>query len=570
MYTKNPNRARGLSHLAMLASVCLGWMGMVSGQDLQILYRGRVQDPAGQAVGGAAVSLLESALSTVSDAQGNFELKGTVTGVGDWSSPSRRFRVEGTNGNLVITNPERRPFALYLFSLNGSRLREWTNPGEASVRVDFSEVARPSRGMVILRVAGPGIRLTAKIPDLGKARFSVRAEAEASAGALAKPAVQAGRWILQVAAPGFLSKRFAQSRAEADDILLGILPVAASWRDRIKDFLGADNTFRLAYLTLAPEDNTYSLNYADFAEMGSDSLPVQAFPDSKGAVLPSWSPDGRFLAYETGREGTTVATSRIYIQPLQGARKPGPAYPATNPRWWSSPADTFLVWCTSGKPGAYSDLTSATLRQKFAGADLAGSPQEITKGSFNGGLSADGRYLASAQPWGVMKDVQTQELRLFHIYPGHPKDNQGNNTDSLQTCNPSISPDPENPARMMFVDFGVRSAPAYDNGVIPALYDQHQVIFIGDFNSPRPGRLFDSFDSPKEVLDLGRTWDDPEWSNHPDFAVATTRDGNVFPVSQQDVYLLKLSTRESLKIHSRAGVYQPVLWVGPQGKFKNP
>ena len=84
-----------------------------------------------------------------------------------------------------------------------------------------------------------------------------------------------------------------------------------------------------------------------------------------------------------------------------------------------------------------------------------------------------------------------------------------------------------------------------------------------------PGRIVDFVDSPAEELAKGRTWDDPEWSNHPDFAVATTRDPegdksnpDEPKPTQPDLYIIHLPTKSALKVVSGDHMILPVLWVG--------
>lgn len=164
------------------------------------------------------------------------------------------------------------------------------------------------------------------------------------------------------------------------------------------------NTLRPA--SLKPEavnSRKFILHDSDLEEMAGDTLRQHALADSRGpasspygAYGPSWSPDGGTIAYEIGWENLTTPTSRVYFQPIAGPRRDGPAYPSTNPRWWTDGKDTALVWCTSGREDAWADTATATYRQKVAGGALAGTPELLTKGSYNAGLSPDGRYLATA------------------------------------------------------------------------------------------------------------------------------------------------------------------------------
>jgi hypothetical protein len=123
---------------------------------------------------------------------------------------------------------------------------------------------------------------------------------------------------------------------------------------------------------------------------------------------------------------------------------------------------------------------------------------------------------------------------------------------------------------MLFLDFGVPPGDApYPNIVRPRSYAQHQMILVADYQRESPGRIVDFIDSPAEELAEDKTWDDPEWSNHKDFLVATTRDPDgdrTNPgeprATQPDIYLIHLPTRSHLKVISGDHMILPSLWVG--------
>ena len=102
-----------------------------------------------------------------------------------------------------------------------------------------------------------------------------------------------------------------------------------------------------------------------------------------GANVPAWSPDRKVVVYEIGNENQAVAkVSRIYLQPLGGTRVEGPAFPATNPRFWADGKDTALLWCASGRDDGYKDAASRTLRQRVAGGALTGEPRATQPDSY--------------------------------------------------------------------------------------------------------------------------------------------------------------------------------------------
>lgn len=574
-------------------------------QETHVDWKGTVVDQKGSPVAGATVKLMESALSATTDAEGKFVLSGDVTiGIVRKTLLPGNVLLRYAEGILHLDTRAAGGVALEWISPRGSRtvipLPERNGTGGFKVDLDreadrLAGANRPrsnkgvdlhwlrittSSGVSVFRFlragshgvlsAGPGYAGTVPEARAGAAKTSGRT---AKNGASA-----AGGWVLEASATGFFAKRFVQAKASDTGLNLALLPSSTGLKGRIQDFIGIGNSFRIAFVKPeAAGSRKFVLHYADFAEMAGDTMPQHAFPDSRGpasspygAFAPSWSPDGRAIAYEIGFENMTTAVSRAYIQPLSGARTEGPGIPSTNPRWWTDGTDTSLIWCTSGREDAWADTATGTWRQKVSGGTLTGAPELLAKGSFNAGLSPDGRYLATGYRYALMQDRESKERRFLHVYPGHPKAPDGSNTDSLQACNGSISRDPAHPSRMLFLDFGIPEEPSYSNLVQPRLYAQHRMILIGDYASDAPGRLVDFIDTPASELAAEKTWDDPEWSTHPDFAVATTRDPDgdkTVPTepkpTQPDIYLIKLSTKESLKVFTGGHVMLPAAWIGP-------
>lgn len=568
--------------LALLCISCFPILTVpITAQGIAVDLQGTVVDAQGKGVGGAVVQLLGSSLSATADGQGIFALKGTFTnGIIRRTALPGGFRLGFSQGRLSLENPSGRPVRMEWLSADG-RVRVLAL--NRSNQIDLDRMAGSSAGIHWLRVtseSGVSTFRYVKADLAGHGQLFGGISTGASASALRKTTVgsAAANLLIEVKASGFLDKRFLQGEPVKAGLSLSLLPASASLKERIQDFLGAGRTFRLAFLRKeAGDSRKYVLNYVDMAEMAADTMPVHAFPDSRGPVDspygafgPSWSPDGRNIAYETGFENLNTPISRIYIQPLKGARKDGPAHPSTNPRWWTDGQDTSLIWCTSGAQSGWADTLGSTLRQAFTGGNLSGTPAVLAKGSYNGGLSTDGRYLATGYPFGVMLDRTADAKHYFHVYPGHPKAKDGSPTDSLQVCNASVSQDPSHPGRMLFLDFGVLEEPTYANVVTPKIYAQHRMILIGDYDSDAPGRIVDFIDTPAAELAKGKTWDDPEWTTAADFAVATTRDPNgdlsdpSGPVpTQPDIYLIKLSTKESLKVFAGGNQTLPVAWIGP-------
>jgi hypothetical protein len=599
--TKKP-QLRFFTRRALFAGLTwiagVGFFSGVHAQGTDVDLQGTVVDPQGKGIAGATVGILNSSLSANTDAQGGFSLKGTLTlGIIRKASLPGGMRLRFSEGLLTWENPTGRPARLDWIATDGrQRILAQGNgrAGTAGKTIDLDRLEGGTPGIHWLRVttesgvstfrfvkqAGDSHgRLLSGIVSGSSTKPSGNGAALAKSSRLETTVAReaAASFIIEVSATGYLGKRFPQGESVKTGVTLDILPVAATLKERIRDFIGPNRDLRVAFLEKeAGVSRKFFLNYVDLAEMANDTMPVHSFPDSHGpdnspygAFGPSWSPDGRTLAYETGFENLTTPISRIYLQPLQGARKDGPAYPSTNPRWWTNGTDTSLVWCTSGGQSGWADTNSSTRRQKVSGGSLTGAFEVLARGSYNGGLSPDGHYLATGYPYGVMLDRDSEVRHFFHVYPGHPPAKDGSPTDSLQVCNASVSQDPAHPSRMLFLDFGVLEEPTYANIVTPKIYAQHRMILIGDYASDAAGRIVDFVDTPAAELALGKTWDDPEWTNLPGFAVATTRDPNgdksnpSEPQSTQpDIYLIKLDTKESIKVFTGANQTLPVAWIG--------
>lgn len=572
--------------LPILLIVGVLYIGETKALDVTVSLQGKVVDLQGKALAGARIDLLETSITATSGSDGTFHLSGTFqTGLVRRAVMPGGGRLGFRKGRLILSPPPGEALDLLLISPAG-RTRSMRLPAGSGER-DLEAWLGTGAGMHFLRVGKDAQARTFRLIRPGHGSplqlWAGMALAQGSNEVrLAKAAVDTNSLVLKVSEAAHHEKRFHRSLATDTGLVLALLPKTATAKERIQDFIGEGNSFRIAFLkreSASSSSRKHILHYVDFAEMAGDTMPWHAFADSRGpdntpfgANVPAWSPDGKTLAYEIGAENQTVNNvSRIWIQPLQGSRMEGPAFPATNPRFWSDgKADTSLVWCTSGREDGWKDTASQTLRRKFSGQALTGEALILSKGSYHGGLSGDAQYLASAFRHGVMKNLTTPTPRFFHIYPGHPPAKDGSNTDSLQSCNPSISPDPKRPSRMLFLDFGVPSGEAaYPNMVRPQHYAQHQMILIGDYLADAPGRIVDFVDSPADELAKGKTWDDPEWSNHGDFAVATTRDpvgDKTNPAepkpSQPDIYIIHLPTKASLKVVSADHMTLPVLWIG--------
>ncbi len=325
----------------------------------------------------------------------------------------------------------------------------------------------------------------------------------------------------------------------------------------ISEFIGTDKV-KIAY-TLREEGSRF-IYFVDFSANNQKPIRLKK-PKGREALhgdSPIISPEGTFVAYYL----TAGADVRgAYIHRLNSDAEPVLiSENGTEPHWWvDSAGKTYVIFSnqlisTSLDKGHY-----FTFRQQVSlegNGSLIGVADTIAPYPMNGGLSADGRFLCTGYTQAAFYDLSTGTLI---------KVNEG-----VQVCNPSICPDPLHPDRMLFLNFygvqnfaentfaGLPDYPADKDGNLPL----HAVCFIVDAGN----RVCD-------YIPIGaagkayREWQDPEWSNDPDFAVALA----VIDEGNADAAIIKNigdgNRRKDILIIT-TGKYKlnynstPYLWIG--------
>jgi uncharacterized protein (TIGR02171 family) len=287
------------------------------------------------------------------------------------------------------------------------------------------------------------------------------------------------------------------------------------------------------------------LVYVDYAP----SPPLfTEFTDVPIVFHPSISPDGNWAAFCTRGEGMDTG-STLYVRPLGGAgpREPRALGPGFIPRWWVDPAsgDTALIYTSS----ALDDLNprwsgTRTLMLKLRGGVPQGEPTALdADGGYHDGRSHGGRYLATGYRELFLRDRNAPGHRVLFTAPSNGK----RDGDTSQVCNVSMAPDSS--GRTLFLDFGYADTSALTG--MP--YGIHQMAFISDPD----GRVTRWFQAPG----ADRSWDDLEWSNRPDYAVAAIKDGGG---RHPELRLLNLKDSASATLATGTELAQPCLWVDEQ------
>jgi len=269
--------------------------------------------------------------------------------------------------------------------------------------------------------------------------------------------------------------------------------------------------------------------------------------DRRDCYFPSISPDGNWVAFCTNNFGE-LSVSHTFIRRLDKTGSgliPLPDSPAFAPKWWVDPItrDTFIVYGTSG--GFNSDpswKTEQTKRIKFSAGNCIGTPTLIeTSGSYYGGLSASGNYLATGYNLLRMKNIKSGISRILFVGPNNGK----SASDTSQVCNVSVSPSVINDDRVLHLDFGYGQV----SSLVGAAYKSHQIIFMTDFSN----QVHHWYRAPENLI-----WDHPRWSNNTDFAAATTQNNRG---DHQSIYCINLKDSLYFKTVAGTDLWHPSLWI---------
>ena len=267
-----------------------------------------------------------------------------------------------------------------------------------------------------------------------------------------------------------------------------------------------------------------------FVNYWNASLSVTEIPDTIDAYHPAISPDGKRVAFCTRPEGIS-GRSDLYVRDLDAKGSnlvKLDAESAAIPRWRVVGADTQIVYVTGA--GNNSDAAEwkrgSTWAVPFSGGQF-GTPEKLFDGTYNGGVSADGKLAVS----GARLLRANSDGKESVWYSGE------------QACNASLS---DTTKRTLFLDFGGETGKSFAGKG----YDAHEMLLIADST----GKLSKMVPSP-----AGYAFDHTEWvRGREGLAVATLTDAGG---AHAKIALVDVSDSSVLELAEGRELWHPDLWV---------
>ncbi len=291
--------------------------------------------------------------------------------------------------------------------------------------------------------------------------------------------------------------------------------------------------------------STRTLCYIDFSE---SPVTVHEYLDDSTVFTPVISPDGQWVAYANADEGDSrTGTVKVRKLAVGSVAKTIPGASAVIPRWWVNPGttDTFLVYATNARDNTDPAWSAdQTYRVRISGGVASGVPSLVASGGYHDGFSNDGKYLITGYRRLHIRNIAGARDRILFTGPANGKANG----DTSQVCNVSIHPNFATLPQMLLLDFGYTGT----SSVVGRPYGLHEILFRLDTS----GNVAGWYGAPQGFV----AWQDVEWSNHPDYAVAVGEDESQGYPAVVGTYL-KNSTTATLA--GGATLRQPGLWVQP-------
>jgi hypothetical protein len=425
--------------------------------------------------------------------------------------------------------------------------------------------------------------------------------------------------------PTIIKFRFANFRMALTVCICGVMVsfeaafaqlnvVLIKTRQEVQTFMGTDKV-KIVFVNGNAAGNASYIYYIDYSEA---TPAIKKMANTAGASLPVIAPNGSGVAFAKGVRDdgllpSTTTKGSAYFSEISETAQPVLVASDTAfvPRFVQNAATPTILYstCMLYRSATQYPFDGCGMVKKRAltlsGATwTVGAEQTVySGGSYYGGMSYNGRYLATgwlAGPGAFLLDSQNGPTPV-RVQGLHLK-NRTTNADTFivntGACNPSVSASRRFPNCMLYFDFG--SPPGFTDPVV-GMWGVHQVLFISRIDqeplkaykvmnviNERPILSKADFDSLSIANAKGQAfnleWDNPEWSNHPYYAVAALRvfrtwnDAGAWGQSEKNerIYLINLKTGAYLPIMqasdtsrgSSISLSWPWVWVDTGAGFK--
>ncbi len=355
-------------------------------------------------------------------------------------------------------------------------------------------------------------------------------------------------------------------------------------------------------------------NLAWIVDFSQATPQIQQISGVASASLPVISSDGRWLTYQTGTSVEGPSTSANVAKPwIRECAAAGSAAAVADtgyvPRFvQNTSSDTpEIIYSTSVACPAVQGVqicydAGRTLKRKIIGK-VPQSPEVVcANGSYYGGVSWDNRYLNTGweggpngfildltDPTGTPHAVHT--MRTLKI----KKDSTAADTFAMVaigTCNISRPASRIFTNTMLYFDFGsgaIAAAGCYDP--LLGAWKMHEKLFISRYDAEDLKVFEMPADRPLVPLAqasgageaVGKSWDNPEWSNHPYLAVGTLLIDRLFKIAgvyqhalnHESIYLIDLKDSSFVKLiettdstyATQVSFLNPFIWVQIPASF---
>jgi hypothetical protein len=246
------------------------------------------------------------------------------------------------------------------------------------------------------------------------------------------------------------------------------------------------------------------------------------------AFAPLWDPAGKRIVFNT-----TFMESDIFVLPVDTFEPVQVGFGA-HPHWWIDPKTgrSHIVYRTMN--GMYTGFPPGkTMRLLLNEKNIpAGEPEVICPYGFGGGITPDGRYLATGYTHLIVADLKTGE---YSQPLGDRQLPDGEN----QVCDVSVSPDDSRRTMHLRIT-------EHGKG-------RHDFFGVASFDGAEY--------TPVWMPDGVEEWQTPEWSTHPDYGTAVaTREDKTY-----DIYIARISDQELFRLTWDGGYGHVHLWI-PAGE----